>query len=133
MANQLRKRDWLLFILAAVLALLLLLFGASLIFLDPGIFSSTFFYAAALVLIGGGILFAMPAPAKNWLPATALGVFGFYSLGRATDFIRLPWLAIVVGLFCWVGAITLLYMAHPETALRRRTQNESQNSQTAKS
>lgn len=118
------KKDWLLFIGAAVLALILMLLGGALLFMDASSFDSTFFYLTALLLLTGGVLVAMSSPSEYWIPALALGALGAYSLARATDIIQLPWLAIITGLLSWLAAVILLYITYPENAVRRKTDRQ---------
>lgn len=119
-AGRIRTRDWILFGGGVAVALILIAFGAMLLFMDSNVIDSRIFYLAAAGLITGGILFVMPAPEKRWAPALAVVALGAYFLARATGTIQTPWLALIIGLLCWLAAIIVLYMAHPASTARGR-------------
>lgn len=105
---------WLLFCLSVVVALLLIVVGSHLLFLDSNVVSTGMYWGFSIVSFIGAISVVVPAKDKyNWLPAAILGVLAFYFLFRAMGVIEYSWLAMIAGFVCWATAIGIMYFMHP--------------------
>lgn len=102
------------FSVAVLFSIILIWFGAKFIFWSEDSFTPAEFFFFGMLLVLGGIFFlSANGLKKDWWVGVLLTLIGFYFFGRASDTIKLPWLAKVLGLASWAAAGILLYVAWP--------------------
>jgi hypothetical protein len=107
-------KRWCYFLGAILLSVLLVWFGAKLLFISGGTFSHTQLLVFGLLTIVGGIcLLSLPSLKNNWLGGLLVTAVGFYGCARAAGTIQEPWLARVLGVVAWAGVIALLHATWP--------------------
>lgn len=105
---------WLLFCLSVVVALLLIVVGSHLLFLDKDAISNSMYWGFCVVSLIGAISVVVPVKGRySWLPAAVLGALAFYFLFRAIGVIEYSWLAMTSGVICWATAVGIMYFMHP--------------------
>jgi len=117
-----RAGDWIRFLGAVALALVLMWFGFMFLSASSNAFTHTQLLVFGLFTTTGGIiLLTLPDIQRRWLPGVLVVLIGFYGCARAAGTITQPWLTRLLGAACLIGALLLVYFHFPG---RHRTAKE---------
>lgn len=106
-------QSWASFVVAILLAILLVVVGMHLIFFDGEIITPVMFYLISLCFFAGAAFVLVSYGHSLWRPSLILATLSLYSMARGVDVIHLRWLAIIAGLICILAAVAALYLTYP--------------------
>lgn len=108
-----RFQSWLLFIGSLVVAFFLLWFGSRFLLFGTQELSRFHFVIIAAISLTAAALLIDTSSKESIIVCLLLVLIGAYQIARAVGVINHPWLAKIVAVLCWLGAVFIVSICLP--------------------